>query len=647
MLKRIFLGLCLLMFSNYSVGKVYTEEGLEYLLFQEIPDVIVASKKSEKITEAPSVVSVITRAEILSYGANNLRDIFDRSPSMQVLGTQMQPESSVSLRAQSFFQLNNHVLFLINGRPFREHLIQGYVATIMGGFPVDMIERIEIIRGPGSVLYGSAAFSGVVNIITRAGENVSGFQLDVTYGSFETTNTDVVLSKSGEDWDLLLAGRYWDSEGWDMEFTDQRRVYWDFPINEYDGGLFLDARYKELRFNGFFAEIYQDAFQPPGFGPLRKHKNRHTFFNLGYEFELTDNWKIETNATYNKFFFVDLDLTTEGILAEVTCLGNISENADIVCGVIYSNEDFDSPPTPIQTDVFKSEQPISVYAQLDVAVSESVNIVGGLQYNKPVDAEDDISPRIALINTFNENWSLKIMHGEAFRSPNFLENYISSPGIISGNPDLDPETVTTSEIQLNYSGEQFNGSITYFYSEVRDLITRVGFPIVYENGGPYGDVEFDGIELEGKLQLGHNFVLHGNATYQTNETEFGLEQSSFTPEVMAKVGISYASDRGILVGIYDSYFGDPTDSQDVVPTLVSFIPEFNPEPEPYHLVTFNATFDLTQLMSLGGDKTISLNIFIDNLLDDDIHFPDLNSQHVNSYPLHSPRAYYVTLGVEF
>ncbi|MBN2144283.1 MAG: TonB-dependent receptor [Candidatus Aureabacteria bacterium] len=632
----------------FSLNAQVEQTGFEYLLYSEIPVVSTPSKSKEKLSDAPSVVSVITKKEIRLYGGNNLRDLFDRVPSMQTLGTQMQPESSVSIRGQSFFQINNHVLFLINGRPFRENLNQGYIATLLEGFPLEMIERIEIIRGPGSVLYGSSAFSGVVNIITKTRvDNPDTFSARAMAGNFGTSDYGLNVSTGSEDWELNVAGRYWDSDGWNLNYTDQTKTRYDFPIDELNYGAFLDARFHNFRINVFHAQIEQDAFQPTGLGPLRRHINRHSFIDMSYDIEISENWKIENHATYNDFEFGDIDLFAEGILIEATLIGKFNDRTSLLWGVTYANEDFDSPANWIQNAVYTSEQPISSYVQLDYWLNDKYKLVGGLQYNKPVDTEDGISPRIALIGNLNETWGFKLMHGEAYRSPNFIESYVDSPGILYGNRNLNPETINTTEAQLNFNSAKANVSVTYYHSTIKDTIMRYGFPIHYYNGGLLGNVEFDGFEIEGRYFLGNHFVIQGNSLIQSNETEYGLENVSFTPGFMAKLGISYSSERGYTIGLFDSYFGEPTDSQDLVPSLVSSILEVNPEPEAFHLMSLNADFNLTRLFNWSETSMVLLSIFADNLLDEDIHYPDLNAQHTNSYTIHSPRAVYMTLKVKY
>ena len=79
-----------------------------------------------------------------------------------MIGSTFNPENVINIRCQGLQHENNHVLLLINGRPFRESAGQGFVASFLAGFPIDLVDSIEIIRGPGSVLYGSSAFAGEV-----------------------------------------------------------------------------------------------------------------------------------------------------------------------------------------------------------------------------------------------------------------------------------------------------------------------------------------------------------------------------------------------------------------------------------------------------------------------------------------------------
>jgi len=140
---------------------------IDWLHAENLVEIEVVSKQKESIYEAAGVVSVVNNDEIHRYGANNLHDLLSRVTSIYALGSYMYFDNTVSMRGDLFTHINNHTLLLINGRPFRESMFGGLNDTIYQDFPIHAIERIEIIRGPGSVLYGTNAYSGVINIVTK------------------------------------------------------------------------------------------------------------------------------------------------------------------------------------------------------------------------------------------------------------------------------------------------------------------------------------------------------------------------------------------------------------------------------------------------------------------------------------------------
>src|SRR5690606_30083740 len=155
-----------------GTGEDIAEMSLEELLNLEVT---VASKKEEKISDAAGVISVLTKQELQNFGGITLRDILERVPSLSATSSYFTDRYMIAGRGNQTKINGGHNLILINGRPTREIVEGGISSEILAAFPVNIIERIEVIRGPGSVLYGSNAFSMVINIVTEkpAEDNIS------------------------------------------------------------------------------------------------------------------------------------------------------------------------------------------------------------------------------------------------------------------------------------------------------------------------------------------------------------------------------------------------------------------------------------------------------------------------------------------
>jgi outer membrane receptor for ferrienterochelin and colicin len=139
-------------------------------------EVVTASKVSESQSNAPGIISVVTHDELRRLEGTTLREILERVPGLASSTAYFTDRSMVAARGDQTKINGGHVLFLINGRPTREVLEGGLASDLLESFPVNVLERIEVSKGPGSVLYGSNAFSAVVNLITREAES-NGFSI--------------------------------------------------------------------------------------------------------------------------------------------------------------------------------------------------------------------------------------------------------------------------------------------------------------------------------------------------------------------------------------------------------------------------------------------------------------------------------------
>lgn len=618
----------------------YSELSLEQLLQTVVTS---ASKKSESVAEAPSIVEVITAEDIRKLGANNLRDVFDRATSVQVIGSTMTPENVIAIRGQDFQHENNHVLVLINGRPLRESTAQGLVASVLAGFPLDLVDAVEIIRGPGSVLYGSSAFSGVVNIKTKSLGDLDQGSLSFSQGSYNTLRLDGYVAQGSQDWSMIVGARYLDSDGWDMAFTDFLGTSDTFKTEDEDLGATVVANYKNFSLNGFYGRTQQNALQPSGLYPVRRSDNTNGMVDLGYQHRVGGGWMTRYNVTYNHFDMGDVAISSDDFLGEVTLEGSVGEDLRLLFGTTYEDQNvaFSENELAFQQALKDSKQLFSVYGQADYQASDWLKLVGGFQYNKPQDLSGRVSPRLGIIGNFENGWGFKLLYGEAFRTPTFVERSIIGPPIIFGNPNLLPEEIATSEAQVSRRRSRYQIALTYYHSKMTNLIERVGFPIEFINNT--GETTFDGLELEGRVLLAKGLELSGNVAYQENENDLGVKGTTLTPDLMAKLGFSYDAGKGYSLGLYDSYFGEPTQVHELVP----LVPEVNAPAKAYHLVTLNATLDMGRFVGSGALAGWKLQIFVDNLLDEDIYYPDLNGLHVNSVPIRPGRGVFAAIKVDF
>lgn len=216
----------------------------EMILFQEIPSVYSASKYEQKVTEAPSSVTIITADEIKKYGYLNFAEIL-----RSVRGFHITYDRNYHYLGVRGFGLpgdyNTRILLLIDGHRINDAIYEQ--APLGTDFPIDidLIERIEIIRGPGSSLYGTNAFFAVINVITRRGRDFKGIETSGAAGRFETYKTRVSYGdKFPNGLEMLFSGSYYSSEG------DDRLFFKEFDNPENNNGIAEDL--DNDRFKNFF-----------------------------------------------------------------------------------------------------------------------------------------------------------------------------------------------------------------------------------------------------------------------------------------------------------------------------------------------------------------------------------------------------------
>ena len=219
----------------------YNEEAL---LFSEIPSVIGASKYEQKVTEAPSSVSIVTAAEIKRYGYRTLADILKSIRGFYV--TYDRNYSYVGVRGFGPpGDYNSRILLLIDGHRTNDNTYDQALVGTEGILDVDLIDRVEVIRGPGSSLYGSNAFFAVVNMITKRGRDLKGTEVSGEAGSYKTAKGRVSYGdKFPNGVEAIVSGSAYNSEGQDLFFPEYLAV---------NGGSATNADYD--RYRSFFTKI--------------------------------------------------------------------------------------------------------------------------------------------------------------------------------------------------------------------------------------------------------------------------------------------------------------------------------------------------------------------------------------------------------
>jgi len=187
--------------------------------------VSIATGGQKELSRAPAVATVITAENIAQMGALNLDQVLESVPGLHVTLSSLRLTPVYSIRGiQS--DIGPHVLMLVNGVPITQ-MWQGDRGAL-STLPIADIARVEIIRGPGSAIYGADAFAGVINVITKSAAEMDGTSISATAGLFGTVQTAILHGKTYDDLDIAFSMQYSGTEGDDGRVIDRDgQTFWD------------------------------------------------------------------------------------------------------------------------------------------------------------------------------------------------------------------------------------------------------------------------------------------------------------------------------------------------------------------------------------------------------------------------------------
>jgi outer membrane receptor for ferrienterochelin and colicins len=606
-------------------------------------DVSVVSKKSEPINEAPGVVTVVNKDEIEIYGDRNLHQLLQRQPSVYTRGSYMYPYNLASFRGNMATHLDLHTLILFNGRPIRESAFGGINFPVYMNLPLKSLEGVEIIRGPGSVLYGTNAFTGVVNLKPRIPE-ANEFSVSSMIGSYGYYQSDITAGRRSDGSGYMTAFRVAGQQGYTYRLTDGLGVYdTDSDRNRSVSGI---GHFYSGKFTfDFFAtsmETFHVGVLPFWAVPGHVYRVNKLFTNAGYRTDLNEKIKMDLNLTYNVqendfagFPTGDVSLNSSDLLGEATFFIDPADNLNFVLGYLVeyqaSREGNAYESIPIY-----NHKPQSAYAQGDYKIGKLIKLITGLQWNRSSQGISDLISRYGIIITPNEKWGVKLLRGEAFRAPFALEADLYDIPVLVGNSNLEPEAITTYDAQIFYTGDKTHTAITYFDSSIDRLIVRDTSvsPTSFKNGG---EQQFQGVEFELKRFLTSRWHVLGSFMYQESDEDDDINPST-VPHDMLKIGTGYNWDWGTL-GVFYSYFGAPPRlrTENVV----------NPKPDRLHLASINLILDPSRRLGYEKER-VQFTFRIENLFNEEIYVPEFNrGGNPNSLPDGPGATFYAGMTIHF
>ena len=580
-MKRLFIISVFILFYTFGLraqmGKDSTLESLLEFSIEELMNtkVSIATKSEKSLNDAPSIVTVISSEVIKNSGARDITDILQYVPGFEF----SKPRAgypSLGIRGVKDLLTTARFLILKDGVPYND-IMYGSGIAYTQQFDVNTIERIEVIRGPGSALYGRNAFIGVINIITKSGVGKNDVDLFTSVGQFNTLDYGVTYGTKVNDFDAVIAVTKSKSDNTNSKLNDGMggEGVWNLATDN----LFANTKvhYKNLTLTG----MYSDIVNGMSAGPFATQSDKSTKMGL-YSLEynksmgrnLTINSKIYgrnesqvqhieiytpyTLATLAYFpngvyatpqfkaytYGTDVNLSSSfgkmlhglvGIQADLYGIKEVElkssydtyEKDPSVAALTYIVDDstyYRGKDTQIKEERGWIEDDghdyynLAFYFQGIFTPIEKFSLTVGGRYDIDSEFGEIFNPRLGIVWNTQRQFIFKLLYGQAYRAPNSNEQYRKT-GFTIGNENLKPETIKTTELSVDYNiGKNINNRVTLFYNVLNNMIYARGITSGAP-GTPYSNIGENrsmGFEYEYRMILNKHFYGFFNYSYTSS-----------------------------------------------------------------------------------------------------------------------------------
>lgn len=560
---------------------------LEELLSVKIDTVFAASKFTEKLTDAPSSVTIMTRDEIARFGYRTLADILRAVRGFDV--TYDRNYSHAGVRGfTSNDDYGSRTLLLVDGHRMNDPIYDTAAVGTDGFVDVDLIERVEVIRGPGSALYGSNAFFGIINVITRSGGSVNGVEAAAGGGSFGSYRARLTLGKKlPNGLEYLLSATTYASDG------PAQLFYKEYNAPETSNGIashqdgdrfwsvFGKASYGDFALQGGY--VTRDKDVPTGsYGSVFNLSN-HTvdsrgYLELRYSHQIENGWLLSAKAYFDAYDFQQLasfDIESGRVLNNDTARARwwgaeagasrllfnqlrLSLGAEVRQGTQLQMANYDLNPFTSYLNVTADQTVIGTFADAHWDITKTLSLTAGVHWDHYDSFGQTINPRGALIWKPREGTTLKLLYGQAFRAPNIYQ--LDHIGVGQrANPDIKPETVRSYELSAEQRwGRHWRGTVSLFRNEISGLIDLAHGDDGLDFYTNVGDARVNGAEVEIEGKWDNGLLVRTNYTRQdavdsktgqrlTNSPENVIKAQVSVPvyrdKIFTSLELLYASDR--------------------------------------------------------------------------------------------------------
>lgn len=551
---------------------------LEQLATVEVNTVFGASRYLQRVTDAPSAVSIVTHEEIERFGYQTLAEILRGVRGFYVSNDR----NYTYLGVRGFSRpgdYNSRVLLLIDGHRLNETVYD--LAYFGSEFPlnIDLIDRVEVVRGPGSSVYGTSAFFAVINVITKKAAAIPSLRASVLGGSLKTGAVEGSYGReTSRGTEFVVSGSTFASHG-DKLFTVPGVGTAQDMDTESSWSTFGSVSHGPWSVTGLRSS--RDKRIPTGaYGVLLDDRRTQTtdtrmYVDLAYDGQIRDTglvWRAAyDHAGYDGMYISPGEDGSRVSLAdfahadwwstELTLTRRVKRRHFLTGGAEYRNNfrqdqlSYYVEPFAPSLDIQKSSQVGAIFAQDEITITPRLSVTAGIRQDWSSTSEGSTNVRLAAIIKPIAEASLKVLHGSAFRAPNPYELYYYS------NPSpLLPERIRTTEvIWEQYVQRRFRMSISGFIYHADDLISQMPAPSSSEDF-VFANIEeasARGLELEAEGAWRGGVHTLASYTFQDVHSEPNDQRLSNSPRHLFRAQVTGpVIPRILFFGAEGLYTGD-------------------------------------------------------------------------------------------
>ena len=574
MKKKIFIAAAVIFSSYAQAQKDTTVKTLDEVI-------VTANKFPQKQSETGKVVNIITQDQLQKSFGKSLSEVLNEQPGLNINGADNNLGTNQTVYTRSASSANT--LILLDGVPLYDP--SGISNEFdLNNFALDNIERIEILKGSQSTLYGSDAVAGVINIISKKGEKRPfNLNVDLSAGSYNTYKGGISLSgNNGKGQTYFISYNKIYSEGFSSAYDSTGKNNFDKDgfnqdVIQFNYGFKPSGKTSVSlfgKYNNNHADIDAGAFADD---KDYTYHNDNTIAGATVNYKLNDGFiKLQYNYNIYNRNFIDDSTDIGGFssyqrgkyngssnFAEVYASLNLSKHAELLAGADYRQNktdqlyiyipDYGFPALPISGDSAKTNQ-FSVYGSLYLKSAKGFNLDLGGRWNHHNIYGNNFTYSVNPFYVINDHYKIYANISSGYRVPSLYQLYSEY-----GNKNLKPEVTTSYEAGIQYYSEKINARATGFIRDGKDVFLFYTDLNTFASKYINGDKQHDyGIETEATVNFTPQFSAEFNYTYVDGkiitQTAPAKDTSFFNlykrPKNILNVSLNYNATKNLYLSVH-------------------------------------------------------------------------------------------------